>query len=638
MSRYVIDAESDALLDDVTLIHVIGWHNLDTGASGTITDYDKMRRFLLQDDLTLICHNLIRFDIPLFEKILEIEVKARLIDTLALSWYLYPKREKHGLAFFGEEYGIKKPEVEDWVGLPLEVYVNRVTEDVKINHRLFMHQLTLLKVIYDQDMSEVQRCINYLCYKLECAKEQEDLRWKLDETKCADTLHTFAEEFIRKEALLASHMPENILYKVLKKPAIMYKKDETLSKRGENWLSLLAELGLDETHEEPLKLERGREIGNPASHKQLKEWLFELGWQPITFKYEKEKGSKNVRKIPQVSLPRGEGLCPSVKKLYQVEPILEELDMLYVIKHRIGILKGFLRDVKDGYIQARVAGLTNTLRFKHAVCVNLPGYTGKGDWRDGEHIRGCLIAPEGYVLCGSDMSSLEDRTKQHYMFYFDPEYVDAMNKPGFDPHLDLASFGFEMTDGAMGMSDEDIEWFKNGDHSDKPRFTSLKKVRSEFKTVNYGAVYGVGAPTMSRTTGMPQGQCTILLKAYWQKNWSVKEIEKACVTKKIGNQMWLKNPVSGLWYSLRNMKDRFSTLNQGTGVYCFDRWVYKCREKGVKMCGQFHDEVVAPVLIGKEAEVELKLRMSIQEVNSELKLNRALDIDVQFGDSYAEIH
>jgi hypothetical protein len=35
--------------------------------------------------------------------------------------------------------------------------------------------------------------------------------------------------------------------------------------------------------------------------------------------------------------------------------------------------------------------------------------------------------------------------------------------------------------------------------------------------------------------------------------------------------MWLYNPVSKFWYSAI-YKDIFSTLNQGTGVYCFDTW------------------------------------------------------------------
>jgi len=165
MSRFIFDMECDALLDDVTKIHVIGWHSLDTGESGTITDYKMMKRFLSQSNLTLICHNAIRFDIPVFEKILKIKIIARVIDTLALSWYLQPLRERHGLAFYGEDFGVPKPLVEDWKDQPIEVYVNRVTEDVKINLLLFRHQLKHLKEIYD-DTKVMTNFINYLMFKM----------------------------------------------------------------------------------------------------------------------------------------------------------------------------------------------------------------------------------------------------------------------------------------------------------------------------------------------------------------------------------------------------------------------------------------------------------------------------------------
>ena len=49
------------------------------------------------------------------------------------------------------------------------------------------------------------------------------------------------------------------------------------------------------------------------------------------------------------------------------------------------------------------------------------------------------------ILCGSDMSALEDTTKQHYMYYFDPDYVNEMRVKGFDPHLDISMLAEMMT-------------------------------------------------------------------------------------------------------------------------------------------------------------------------------------------------
>lgn len=102
--------------------------------------------------------------------------------------------------------------------------------------------------------------------------------------------------------------------------------------------------------------------------------------------------------------------------------------------------------------------------------------------------------------------------------------------------------------------------------------------------------------------------------------------------------MWLFNPVSQFWYSLRFDKDRFSTLNQGTGVYAFDSWIRNVRRKGIKICGQFHDEHIAPVLKGNEEAHKGKLLLAIDETNNELQLNVKLGISIDFGHSYSEIH
>ena len=103
-------------------------------------------------------------------------------------------------------------------------------------------------------------------------------------------------------------------------------------------------------------------------------------------------------------------------------------------------------------------------------------------------------------------------------------------------------------------------------------------------------------------------------------------------------QKWLFNPVSRLWYSLRYDKDRFSTLNQGTGVYCFDIWVKFVRSKRPQLSGQMHDEIIIEVKKGNRGKAEALLKWAVKETNKLLNLNRELDVDVQFGQSYADIH
>ncbi len=270
--------------------------------------------------------------------------------------------------------------------------------------------------------------------------------------------------------------------------------------------------------------------------------------------------------------------------------------------------------------KAEVHGLANTLRFKHTVLVNLPGVAKPY----GQLIRECLIAPDGMILCGSDMASLEDRTKQHFMYEHDPKYVKEMMKPDFDPHLDLA-----MSDKAL--TEEQVDNHKKG-------LENHKAVRTKYKTVNYAAIYGSGARTMSLNSDMSESEARKLLKAYWKKNWSVKKVADSLIVKTVRGQKWLFNPVSKLWYTLRVEKDKFSTLNQGTGVWCFDNWVDHVRHKGLKMCGQFHDEIIFPCRENDQEKVREILYLSISEVNDKLLLNRDLGIDIQFGENYSQIH
>ena len=619
MKVEVFDIEANGF--DATKIHCLSTTDATTKKSKSTTSYANITKFLEKADV-LVGHNIVRYDIPTLERILGVKVRARLVDTLALSWYLFPKRPKHGLADWGEEFGVPKPKVDDWENLSPEEYIHRCEEDVKINTLLWEKIWKYLRKLYDTE-EDAWRLIDYLTFKMDCARQQEQDRWRLDVPLCKDKLGEL--EALKEEKVDALRLVMPKVAKTSKKtrPKKPFKQDGTPSAVGEKWFYLLAQMNYPHDYQGTIEVVTGYEEPNPNSHNQIKKWLFDLGWVPTTFKFDRDKETGDVRKIPQVQQDKrlGPGLCESVKRLYDREPGLEILDGLSIISHRISILKGFLDIVdEEGYVQARVQGLTNTLRFKHSVVVNLPGV----DKLYGDVVRGCLIAPEGYELCGSDMSSLEDRTKQHYMWDHDPEYVKEMMTPDFDPHLDLAVFAKEITEAQATR------------HKNKEEdFGPIRKV---YKAVNYSCTYGAGGPTVARTAGVPEHKGYDLVNAYWERNWSLTAIADNCVTKTCNGQKWLYNPLSRMWYTLRHDKDRFSTLNQGTGVYCFDTWVKHVRSKRPQLTGQFHDEIILCVKKGNRDACTKLLKWAVNETNKELKLNRELDVDVQFGDSYAEIH
>tara|TARA_R110000744_G_scaffold49853_4_gene108085 strand:+ start:551 stop:1096 length:546 start_codon:yes stop_codon:yes gene_type:complete len=169
-------------------------------------------------------------------------------------------------------------------------------------------------------------------------------------------------------------------------------------------------------------------------------------------------------------------------------------------------------------------------------------------------------------------------------------------------------------------------------------FERLSLARHNGKQAVYACQYGAGAATIARQTGLSEKDARKLHKAYWTLNKALKVVTENCKVKVVKGKMWLYNPVSKFWYFLKADKDRFSTLNQGTGTFLFDMWVKELKKGGVKLLGQFHDEVIAEVKQGQQEGIKKYFKLAVQEVNNKYSLNRDLDVDVQFGKTYAGIH
>ena len=111
-------------------LHVFGVAYLDSNKSWQIKTTNKeedVKKVFENPNNTIVGHNFFMFDCPALEKIFkDINIQATIIDSLILAWYIEPNRikngGKYGLADFGEEFGVKKPEIgsEEWVGLSEE--------------------------------------------------------------------------------------------------------------------------------------------------------------------------------------------------------------------------------------------------------------------------------------------------------------------------------------------------------------------------------------------------------------------------------------------------------------------------------------------------------------------------------------
>lgn len=692
------DIESDNLLDNATKLHVLSFC-MANGKKGSIegANHDRIKKFYeyhVNNKIPVVFHNGILFDTPLIEKLLGMDLSnLMVIDTLALSWYLNTKREMHGLDSFFEDYGIAKPPISDWEGLTYEEYKYRCEQDVEINVALWedlkkrlieMYSITKMLIdngdvnpkrmsgdevtFLDQYVNSstvdeyINRCLTFLMFKMDCARLQEKIRWKVDVNYLQETFNMLDKKVKETLETLESVMPPVPKYGKRTKPSDPLKKDKTLKASAIKWNEAIENLDKEDQWGNPLtKPVEGTddvvmvinkyEKPNGNSPDQLKKFFFLHGWKPDVFKYVKDKDAQEFwvkngfrkedkpipRKVPQINKDGDDGkeLCDSLLNLAEEIPEINAYNGYSVAKHRYDTIKGFMRDMRDGYLQARVGGFTNTLRVKHREIVNLVGV----DKPYGENVRGSLTCEDGEILLGSDLSSLEDRTKHHFMLPHDPSYVETMMADDYDPHI--------LTAHSAGMvTDEELLGFKQGTLSGAIK-DAVSKARKGGKTTNYASVYGGSPEAIARGGGIELELAKKLHDGYWKLNWSVKAIaDEQCVFQDSRGNKWLINPINGICYSLRTEKDRFSTLCQGSGSFFFDMWVDRILDqqmkyfKTKKLTGSFHDEVIIcfkDTPKGREFMKKL-VEDAIDYVTDKYRLRRKLGCDVQYGTRYSQIH
>lgn len=495
---FVCDIETTGFLDSIESfkdLHVFGCAYKSSKGNWeikTTNDFNDIKKVVDNPNNTLVFHNGILYDKPVLIK-MGFEFNAFIIDTLGLSYYLYGERDKHGLASWGEFFGVSKPEIESWTGLSYEEYVNRVTEDCKINTNLWVMMLSYLRNIYGED-DKVISAIKKINHKMDQLALQDKNPIFINVPECKKNLQFLDSEVAEsKEAVLNSLLPKIPVKKIVSPPKKgILKKDGTLSEAGKKWLTYVQACNLPDDYSGNIEVITGYKDPNCNSSDQMKSYLLNKGWIPTIYK----DGAKG--KVPQLR-DDDKNLCPNIIKLIEEYPELEALSGLSVARHRAGYLKSMLKNVnEDGYARAWASGFTRTLRLKHAApFANLP----KPNAEHGRLVRGVMAAPEGYVCIGADLSSIEDKCKQVSIFQLDPNYVQSMNTSGWDAHLALGLTAKMFTQEEVDF----YKWYNNRDKENSPyvcpdrlinlnedemhsMFDSLSKKRAVAKTGTYSCL------------------------------------------------------------------------------------------------------------------------------------------------------
>jgi len=646
---YVADIETTGFIEEINSfddLHVLSVGYKNKAGEWQIKSTNKreeVQKFFGNPENVVVMHNGAVYDARVLKK-MGIIINATIIDSLFISWALFPGLLKYGLEFFGQTYGVQKVSISDWTSLTYAQYVERCEEDVKINIFLWEDLLKKYRTLYEDEPEKIISNIKFLTEISIIAANQEDYGIKLDIAKCRIHLKILEDLAEGKIKELKEIMPK-IPIKVLKrKPTTLYKKNGDLSLAGENWVMMLKQLDLPMDYDDEIEVIRGFSEPNPVSISQVKNYLHTLGWCPEIY-VESINTKGEINKVEQIK-DKEKNLCKSVLKLVEKEPKLIALNDLSVILHRKSYLESFLKNVReDGYITARVGGLTNTIRLKHRNLVNLPSVSAPY----GEYVRSVLSCEDDEVFVGSDLSSLENYTRTHFIAPFQPEAIDILSDKEYDSHTQLAIFAGMMTEN----EEKFFKWFK-ADGKDltklpeefqtlssediKSKYEALGTIRQKAKTTSYSALYGIGKAKLARELKISEKEAQQLLEGYWRLNQAVKTFVETCEVKTIEGQMWVRNPLNRFWYSLRKESDIFSTVNQGCGSYLHILWCSNLRKLGIKIRGNFHDEIVTTCKSEHYEETKALLLKAIDLTNKQSRIRVPLKIDIQKGGNYGEVH
>ena len=337
-----------------------------------------------QGELEVIGHNIIGYDIPVLEQLLDVDFsKCKVTDTLVMSRLAEPSRQGgHSLENWGQLLNQPKGEHSDWDNFSQDM-VEYCEQDVRVNELVYQRLLRDLASFGNQSIvleGQVQRIIS----------KQIKNGWVLDQEKSFVLLAELKEKKFDLEDKV--HEKFKPLPTFIKEITPKVKKDGSYSVvglkfLGDHWTTAVAPFSRLDYPE-----------FNLGSRQQIGRYLQYFGWKPETFT---EKGQPIV----------DESVLNKVKGIPEAELIGEYL----MVQKRIAQIQSWLDAVQDngrvhGYVNANGA-VTGRMTHSKPNVAQVPA----GNAPYGKQCREVWTVPTGYRLVGMDASGLELRMLAHYM-------------------------------------------------------------------------------------------------------------------------------------------------------------------------------------------------------------------------------
>jgi DNA polymerase-1 len=613
--RLVFDLEANGLYQEATKIWCVVAKDIDTQEVYTWNHLEKKKKRpdFLEKATTLICHNLIQYDLEVMKKLWgwSPKVGTEIIDSLLLSRLLNPDRRRptnyhgkggpHSLDCWGYRCGREKPVHDEWTKYSKEM-LHRCTEDVEINYLTYLSLLVEMgednewdeSVALEHSMATImtQQEINGVYFNTEQAKE-------------------YVEELTKKIETIDGELLPLLPSKVKQRGATVQQPFTTKGEYTKKYREDISYCSGPFTRVtfEPFNL---------GSVSVVKDYLLKHGWIADTWNFSKKTGERTSPKLEGEFRGVSGNLPTKVK---------ERL----TLRHRRSQIEGWLKHVRTDHritAGANTCG-TNTGRMRHRTVVNVPKANSNSEgliWdtskqKDffGTQMRSlfCVEPNAGTVMVGHDAAGLELRMLAHYMK--DKDYIEEILNG------DIHTFNQQ----AAGLPTRDLA-----------------------KSFIYALNYGAGDEKLGSLAG---GGITLgrelrrtFLRTLPKLETLLRSVKRASTKGYLrgldGRRVWMRRDPSGkvMTHKALNtlLQHSGSILMKKSSVILWDELIPQHPElqKNVKKVIDMHDESQAEVKI---EYVELYCKLAVQSIvkaGEYYNLRIPMDADTNVGTTWAETH